>query len=68
MEGCVSLTINENEKICPLCGEENGCQSGEPSCWCYNIEIPDYVLDMVPKDNRGKACICKKCIEQYTKP
>lgn len=60
------LIIKEDEKICPLCGEDNGCQNGEASCWCYNVKIPAYLLDMVPQDKRGKACICKKCIEKYS--
>lgn len=62
-----ALEIKENEKICPLCGEDNNCQSGQATCWCFHIEIPDYILDMIAKDKRGKACVCKSCIEKYTK-
>lgn len=61
------MSIKDKEKICPLCGEDNGCQSGEANCWCYDIEIPDYILKMVAEDKRGKSCICKKCIEKYRK-
>lgn len=59
--------MNTEEKICPLCGEYNGCQSGKENCWCYEVKIPKYILDMVPEDKKGKACICKKCIDKYTK-
>ncbi|WP_077367102.1 cysteine-rich CWC family protein [Anaerosalibacter sp. Marseille-P3206] len=61
------MTLKETEKICPICGKGNNCQHGSKDCWCKHIEIPKYVLEMVPEDKRGKACICKSCIEKYTK-
>lgn len=53
------------EKTCPLCGEDNNCQSHLDTCWCFNIEIPRGLLDLVPEDQKGKSCICKSCIEKY---
>ena len=53
------------EKICPICGQDNNCQSHERECWCYHIEVPKGILDLVPEDKIGKACICKSCIEKY---
>lgn len=54
------------EKTCPLCGENNNCQHGKGDCWCTNIKIPNHILDMVPKDKKDKACICKTCIDKYS--
>jgi hypothetical protein len=30
-------------------------------CWCYSAEIPAEVMDRVPEDKRGIACICARC-------
>lgn len=59
------MSIKELEKICPICGEDNNCQHGEKECWCNTIKIPEHILNMVPEDKKGKACICKSCIEKY---
>ena len=56
-----------DEKICPICGKPNNCKYGEGNCWCKDVVIPKKVLDMVPDDKKGKACICKSCIEKYSK-
>ncbi len=60
------MSIKEDEKICPLCGEHNNCQHGEGACWCENIKVPKHVLDLVPEDKKRKACICKSCIDKYS--
>ena len=54
------------ESICPICGKNNNCMahSDEP-CWCLNVEIPQELLDLVPKDKKQKACICLKCIQDF---
>lgn len=54
------------EKTCPLCGEPNNCQHGK-ECWCTKVIVPDYIIKMIPEDKKGKACICKSCIEKHTK-
>lgn len=56
-----------NEKVCPLCGEANNCDSESDFCWCYYIEVPKGLLEKIDSDNRGKACICENCIENYHK-
>jgi len=61
------MALNDIEKICPICGRLNNCQHDQGDCWCEKIEIPKYILDLVPVDKRGKACICKSCIEKYKK-
>lgn len=54
-----------NKKICPLCGEDNNCNSEGDICWCYNTDIPSEILELVPEANRGEACICLDCIEKF---
>lgn len=56
-----------DKNICPLCGQNNNCQHGQVDCWCTKIKIPKDILDMVPEEKKGKACICKNCIEKYLK-
>lgn len=63
----IKVSLKKSEKICPICGQDNNCQHGQGSCWCDTVKIPKYVLDLVPEDKRGKACICKSCIEKYQK-
>jgi hypothetical protein len=59
------VNINEIEKICPLCGQDNNCQHNHTTCWCVKVKIPKQVLDMIPDDKKGKACICESCIEKF---
>lgn len=65
-----------NDKIdpgrCPLCGELNACfnaecESKDNNCWCNdpNISFPEALLDKVPEEVRRKACICRKCVEDF---
>jgi len=61
------MDLIPEERICPLCGKDNNCQHGKDNCWCNSITIPKYILDMVPDDKKGKACICKDCIDKYLK-
>ena len=55
----------EDEKICPICKKPNGCQSGEKTCWCYTIKVPRGLLETIPDEDRGKACVCVSCINKY---
>lgn len=55
-----------NDKICPLCGKPNGCMAGKKGpCWCGSVTIPQELKESIPRDKRGKACICRNCIEEY---
>lgn len=58
------LSIKEIERVCPLCGEDNNCQHNK-DCWCQAVVVPGYIVEMIPVDKRGKACICKSCIDKY---
>jgi hypothetical protein len=48
---------------CPLCGEENDCgmAKGKWTCWCHTMTIPQDVLDRVPPEAQGVACVCRAC-------
>lgn len=55
--------------ICPLCGQPNGCRlaAGEPwkgACWCQRVDMPESLLDRVPEAKRGRACVCRRCVEE----
>ncbi|WP_280771988.1 cysteine-rich CWC family protein [Salipaludibacillus daqingensis] len=56
--------------LCPLCGEENKCKTGRGklnNCWCDKEEFPLGIFEFVPKESRGKHCICQKCVIKYKK-
>ncbi len=51
---------------CPLCGQPNRCGpaaagSFEVVCWCTSVKISPEVLERVPVESRGKACLCAAC-------
>jgi hypothetical protein len=48
---------------CPLCGETNECgiAAGQSTCWCFSTSIPADVLERIPEEARGTACVCAKC-------
>ncbi len=58
--------LTEEEKTCPLCGKDNLCKHGESTCWCTRTVVPKHVIDLVPEDKKGKACICQACVEKYS--
>ncbi|MEP6781300.1 MAG: cysteine-rich CWC family protein [Gemmatimonadaceae bacterium] len=49
--------------ICPLCAERNDCAmvDGGKTCWCFTASIPRETLERIPVEQRGLACICRKC-------
>ncbi|HOB65764.1 cysteine-rich CWC family protein [Ottowia sp.] len=57
---------------CPLCGQPNGCAleterasgQAQPPCWCTAVAFSHALLDRVPADARGRACICRACAAQ----
>lgn len=52
---------------CPLCGGGNSCASvaGADNCWCLVVRFPQELLDKVPKERQNKACICKRCVDEF---
>lgn len=51
-------------RICPICGKDNGCTHNE-NCWCFKTTIPKEIFELIPEDKKGKACICKSCVDKY---
>ncbi|WP_328589289.1 cysteine-rich CWC family protein [Litchfieldia alkalitelluris] len=51
---------------CPICQNNNQCGNvaRESQCWCINEIFPEDIFRMVSDD---RACICKKCLNQYNK-
>ena len=54
---------------CPLCGQANACAmeveratgTKQPPCWCTQVDFSADLLDRLPPEARGKACICAAC-------
>ncbi|MFC7440452.1 cysteine-rich CWC family protein [Laceyella putida] len=62
------MSGEKNPFTCPICGKGNGCNlAGQPigSCWCSRERFPAGLLALVPTDQRGKACICKACLDRF---
>ena len=64
------MTVEINEALCPLCQQENSCLnvkfgSSDEQCWCASGEVSFLaeLLEQVPKEKQGKACICRSCAE-----
>jgi hypothetical protein len=61
---------------CPLCGTPNRCAmeleraSGQPQppCWCTQASFPPPLLEQLPPETRGKACICAACAARAALP
>ena len=55
--------------LCPICQEPNFCamETAKASgtkpqrCWCMDAVITPEVMDLVPDQAKGKACVCAKC-------
>jgi hypothetical protein len=58
---------------CPLCGGDNRCAmeieqatgQPQPACWCVTQTIPATLLERLPADARGTACICARCVTTF---
>ncbi|SFI35856.1 Cysteine-rich CWC [Paenibacillus sp. UNC496MF] len=53
-----------NEAVCPICGGINAC-AGSRACWCAGETFPEGIFAFVPPQARGKACICRSCLESF---
>ncbi|XEC94196.1 cysteine-rich CWC family protein [Paenibacillus tarimensis] len=58
---------NKSAKHCPICKKDNQCGNiaGHPTCWCSKARFPEAIFELVPPDQRGKACICKDCLDRF---
>ena len=52
---------------CPLCGRENDCRQASSDaykglCWCERVTFPDELMQRLPEEARGRACVCRSCV------
>ncbi|MFT5591946.1 MAG: hypothetical protein ACI8SR_000301 [Oceanicoccus sp.] len=59
--------------LCPLCQQKNRCvnlgdKDTNKNCWCNHpdIKFPKALLDQVPEEKKGKACICQQCAQAFS--
>jgi hypothetical protein len=63
------MTTSEiDQSLCPICGEPNACgnlicSGNKQDCWCSNPaqSFKQELLQQVPVEKKGKACICQAC-------
>ena len=62
------MTRAPDPSVCPLCGRKNDCvmASGDcgsacAMCWCSAVKVPREILERVPPDAVGRACVCAVC-------
>lgn len=60
---------NPDPLVCPLCGQPNACPNLgtadiSRSCWCNDpaLSFPTELLEQLPAEAKGKACICRACV------
>lgn len=56
-----------DDQRCPICGNLNRCSVESQECWCFHTNVPQGLIDQIPVEVRGKACICRNCIESINK-
>ncbi|MET4576935.1 cysteine-rich CWC family protein [Ottowia thiooxydans] len=67
-----SARVANSATCCPLCGQTNQCAmeieratgQAQPACWCMQASFPPALLDQVPPESRGTACICLACSQK----
>ncbi|HQY75456.1 MAG TPA: cysteine-rich CWC family protein [Rhodoferax sp.] len=60
--------------LCPLCGQSNQCANEieratgipQPPCWCTQATFDSALLERVPSEAKGKACVCPACARPLT--
>lgn len=61
------MSVQGQERICPLCGQDNNCQHDHEKCWCVSAVFPKDIFVLIPEEKRGRACICETCLEKHKK-
>jgi hypothetical protein len=52
--------------MCPRCGQPNDCAAARTGsfatpCWCASVTIAAELLESLPPEDRGRACLCPRC-------
>jgi hypothetical protein len=54
---------------CPICNKDNQCgvEAGQAieACWCSKADFPKELFAQVSKEQLGKSCICKSCLDKW---
>ncbi|MFC5650228.1 cysteine-rich CWC family protein [Paenibacillus solisilvae] len=51
---------------CPICAQTNKCDlTASEGCWCTREIFPQAIFELVDDRKKGKACICKECLDQF---
>lgn len=58
---------------CPLCGQDNRCAMErekatgrtQPPCWCVDTRFPPDLLQRLPPEAAGMACLCADCVRRH---
>jgi hypothetical protein len=70
-----SPSIGFDPTRCPLCGNASQCAieveratgRKQPACWCTGVDFSRELLDRLPAEARGQACICPTCADAAAK-
>jgi hypothetical protein len=62
--------------VCPLCGKANQCAMeaekatgrAQPPCWCAGLKMDASLLEKIPANQRGLACVCQDCATMMQTP
>lgn len=64
----VADRVKADPRRCPICGRANGCAEASGAggrCWCFDLRVPAGLRERVPAALRGKACVCRSCVEAF---
>ncbi|MDP1685425.1 cysteine-rich CWC family protein [Hydrogenophaga sp.] len=61
---------------CPLCGQDNRCAMEierttgvkQGPCWCVGARFSPELLQRVPAESAGQACVCARCASAAAGP
>jgi hypothetical protein len=42
-----------------------GDAAGPDPCWCTRVAVPAGLVDALPEDAKGIACLCASCIAEF---
>lgn len=60
------MPLNSSETSCPFCNGVNKCMAeSESPCWCFELQIPDALIALLPIGFINKSCVCRACINDF---
>ena len=60
------MSINNKKASCPFCHGVNKCMAeSESPCWCFQVNIPKSLTDLLPIGVIDKSCICLACVNAF---